>query len=90
MVERPRSTRSTCRSFADSDADGIGDLAASSIARPLAELRRRRASGSPIYRSPQADNGYDISDYQDIDPTSGSLLDFDEMLAGLHARGISW
>ena len=43
---------------------------------------------SPIYRSPQADNGYDISDYQDIDPLFGSLEEFDPLLAEAHARGI--
>ena len=43
---------------------------------------------SPIYPSPQDDAGYDISDYQDIDPVFGTLDDFDELLDGLHARGI--
>ncbi len=43
---------------------------------------------SPVYRSPQADNGYDISDYQDIDPMFGTLDDFDELLAAVHARGL--
>ena len=43
---------------------------------------------SPIYRSPQADFGYDISDYQDIDPIFGSLADFDELLDSVHARGM--
>jgi oligo-1,6-glucosidase len=43
---------------------------------------------SPIYRSPQADNGYDISDYQDIDPLFGSLEQLDELIAALHARGM--
>ena len=36
---------------------------------------------SPVYRSPMDDNGYDISDYQDIDPLFGTLADFDELLA---------
>ena len=43
---------------------------------------------SPIYPSPQDDAGYDICDYQDIDPTFGSLRDFDALLAALHARGM--
>ena len=77
------------RSFADSDGDGIGDLRGI-IERldHLADLGVDVLWLSPIYRSPQADNGYDISDYQDIDPTFGTLADFDELLAGLHARGI--
>lgn len=43
---------------------------------------------SPIYRSPQDDNGYDISDYTDIDPLFGTLADVDELIAALHARGM--
>ncbi|MEO5901533.1 MAG: alpha-amylase family glycosyl hydrolase, partial [Ilumatobacteraceae bacterium] len=43
---------------------------------------------SPIYRSPMADFGYDISDYCAIDPTFGTLAEFDELLAQAHARGI--
>ena len=43
---------------------------------------------SPVYPSPQDDAGYDISDYQDIEPVFGTLDDFDELLAGLHSRGI--
>ena len=43
---------------------------------------------SPIYRSPQDDAGYDISDYQDIDPVFGTLADFDALLEGVHARGM--
>jgi oligo-1,6-glucosidase len=39
---------------------------------------------SPVYVSPQDDNGYDISDYQDIDPTFGNLADLDALIAGLH------
>ena len=76
------------RSFADSDGDGIGDLRGiTGAARPP---RRRSASTcvwlSPVYPSPQDDNGYDISDYTDIDPTFGTLADLDELLAErLHA-----
>jgi oligo-1,6-glucosidase len=43
---------------------------------------------SPVYRSPQHDNGYDISDYQDIDPLFGSLADLDALIAALHERGM--
>ena len=48
----------------------------------LAELGVDVVWLSPVYPSPQDDNGYDISDYQDIDPTFGTLADFDELLAG--------
>ena len=77
------------RSFQDSDGDGVGDLRG--ILNRLDHLERLGVDVvwlSPIYRSPQADNGYDISDYQDIDPTFGTLADFDELLAAMHARGI--
>jgi oligo-1,6-glucosidase len=43
---------------------------------------------SPVYRSPMDDNGYDISDYQDIDPVFGTLADFAELLAAVHGRGM--
>ncbi len=77
------------RSFADSDGDGIGDLRGI-IDRLdyLAALGVDVVWLSPAYPSPQDDNGYDISDYQDIDPTFGTLADLDELLAGLHDRGI--
>src|ERR1700750_450725 len=77
------------RSFADSDGDGIGDLAGIT-----AHLDHLAALGvdvlwlSPVYPSPQDDAGYDISDYQDIDPVFGTLAEFGELLAQLHARGI--
>ncbi len=77
------------RSFADSDGDGIGDLRGI-IGRldHLAHLGIDVVWLSPVYPSPQDDNGYDISDYQDIEPTFGTLADFDELLDGLHRRGI--
>src|SRR4051794_25236118 len=77
------------RSFADSNGDGIGDLRGI-IGRldHLATLGVDVVWLSPIYRSPQDDAGYDISDYQDIDPVFGTLADFDELIAGLHERGI--
>ena len=64
------------RSFQDSNGDGIGDLPGI-ISRLdyLSDLGIDAIWLSPVYRSPQDDNGYDISDYQDIDPMFGSLED---------------
>ena len=77
------------RSFADSDGDGIGDLPGV-IDRLdyLMELGVDVVWLSPVYRSPQDDNGYDISDYQDIDPMFGTLADMDRFLEAAHGRGI--
>jgi oligo-1,6-glucosidase len=77
------------RSFADSDGDGVGDLAGL-ISRLdyLATLGVDVVWLSPVYPSPQDDMGYDISDYQDIDPLFGTLEQFDALLAGLHERGM--
>ncbi|MGY1833019.1 alpha-glucosidase [Geodermatophilus sp. SYSU D01180] len=77
------------RSFQDSDGDGIGDLGGV-LQRldHLADLGVDVVWLSPVYPSPQADNGYDISDYQDVDPLFGSLAQLDELVAGLHARGM--
>ncbi|QNE35657.1 glycoside hydrolase family 13 protein [Leifsonia shinshuensis] len=77
------------RSFADSDGDGIGDLRG--VIQHLDHLQELGVDVvwlSPIYASPHDDNGYDISDYRAIDPLFGTFGDFDELLAGLHARGI--
>jgi oligo-1,6-glucosidase len=77
------------RSFADSDGDGVGDIRG--IIGKLDYLERLGVDVvwlSPVYRSPMADNGYDISDYQDVDPLFGTLEDLDELIAGLHARGM--
>jgi len=77
------------RSFADADGDGVGDLRGiSSRIDHLVALGVDVVWLSPIYRSPQADNGYDISDYTDVAPVFGTLADLDELIAGLHARGI--
>jgi oligo-1,6-glucosidase len=77
------------RSFADSDGDGIGDLAGIAARLDhLAELGVDVLWLSPIYPSPQEDNGYDISDYQDIDPVFGTLAGFDALLAAVHERGM--
>ena len=77
------------RSFADSDGDGIGDLRGI-IGRLdyLADLGVDVIWLSPVYPSPQDDNGYDISDYRGIEPAFGTLDDFDELLAGVHLRGM--
>jgi oligo-1,6-glucosidase len=77
------------RSFADSDGDGVGDLRG--VLSHLDHLQRLGVDVvwlSPVYRSPMDDNGYDISDYQDIDPLFGTLADLDELITGLHARGM--
>ncbi|MEA2292009.1 MAG: oligo,6-glucosidase [Solirubrobacteraceae bacterium] len=77
------------RSFADSDGDGIGDLPGiTSRLDHLAALGVDVLWLSPIYPSPQDDNGYDISDYRDVDPTFGTLADFDALLAAAHERGL--
>ena len=76
------------RSFADSNGDGVGDLGGI-----IDRLDHVRALGvdviwlSPIYRSPQIDNGYDISDYCDIDPMFGMLAEFDTLLTTVHGLG---
>jgi len=77
------------RSFQDTNGDGLGDLAG--IIRRLdylADLGVDIVWISPIYRSPQADNGYDISDYQDIDPLFGDLDAFDALVARAHDLGM--
>jgi oligo-1,6-glucosidase len=77
------------RSFADANGDGIGDLPGiASRLDYLAALGVDVLWLSPVYPSPQDDAGYDISDYQDIDPLFGSLADFDALLAGVHERGM--
>uniref|UniRef100_UPI0037365685 alpha-amylase family glycosyl hydrolase n=1 Tax=Luteococcus sp. TaxID=1969402 RepID=UPI0037365685 len=77
------------RSFQDSDGDGIGDIPG--ITSRLDHLQRLGVDVvwlSPVYRSPMIDNGYDISDYTDIDPLFGTLADLDELVEGLHSRGM--
>jgi oligo-1,6-glucosidase len=77
------------RSFLDSDGDGVGDLPGISARLDyLATLGIDVLWLSPVYPSPQDDNGYDISDYQGIDPVFGSLADFDALVAGIHERGL--
>src|SRR5215203_274226 len=75
------------RSFADGDGDGIGALAGiTSRLDYLTDLGVDVLWLSPIYASPQDDAGYDISDYQEIDPTFGSLEQFHALLAALQER----
>jgi oligo-1,6-glucosidase len=77
------------RSFCDSNGDGIGDLPG--ITSRLDHLQALGVDVvwlSPVYQSPNDDNGYDISDYTAIHPEFGSMADFDTMLAAMHARGI--
>ena len=77
------------RSFADSGGDGLGDLRGVISRIPyLAALGIDAVWLSPFYPSALADGGYDVDDYRDVDPRLGTLADFDEMTAGLHANGI--
>ncbi len=77
------------KSFQDSDGDGVGDIRGI-ISRLdyLQELGIDAVWISPMYCSPQNDNGYDISDYQDIDPMFGTLTDMDELIMEAKKRGI--
>jgi len=77
------------RSFADSDGDGVGDL--QGIRDRLPYLRNLGVDAlwlTPFYRSPMIDGGYDVADYRQIDPTFGTLADFDDMIADAHALGL--
>ncbi len=77
------------RSFQDSNGDGVGDIPGiTSRLDYLAELGVDVLWLSPVYRSPQVDNGYDISDYHDVDPLFGTLADLDELIAAAHQRGL--
>src|SRR5262245_19506506 len=77
------------RSFQDTNGDGIGDLRGiTQRLSYLVELGIDAIWLSPIFPSPMADFGYDISDYTDIDSLFGTLDDFDALLAAAHARGI--
>ena len=77
------------RSFKDSNGDGIGDL--KGITEKLDYLKELGVDAvwlSPFYKSPNDDNGYDISDYRDIMDEFGTMEDFDEMQREMHKRGI--
>lgn len=78
-----------CKSFADSNGDGIGDLKGVMSKLPiLKDLGINCIWFTPIYTSPQVDNGYDVADYRNIDPAYGTLDDFKELLDMAHGMGI--
>lgn len=77
------------KSFQDSNGDGIGDL--KGITSRLDYLKKLGIDAiwlSPVYQSPQVDNGYDISDYEAIDPQYGTMADMDELISEAKKRGI--
>ncbi|NRP70259.1 Oligo-1,6-glucosidase 1 [Ensifer psoraleae] len=77
------------RSFQDTDGDGIGDLRGVTRRLPhIASLGVDAIWLSPFFTSPQADMGYDVSDYCGVDPMFGTLADFDAMLAEAHRLGL--
>ncbi|MFI2714070.1 alpha-amylase family glycosyl hydrolase [Micromonospora sp. NPDC018662] len=77
------------RSFADSDGDGIGDLPGITARLDhLAELGVDAVWLSPFYPSPQADAGYDVADYRDVDPLFGTLADADTLITEAKARDL--
>ena len=78
------------KSFQDTDGDGIGDLRG--VISRLDYLEYLGIDGiwmSPVCTSPQVDNGYDISDFRDIDPMFGTMADMEELIAEAGKRGIS-
>lgn len=77
------------RSFNDTTGSGTGDLPGITAKLDyLADLGVDVVWLSPIYDSPMRDNGYDVRDYRAINPLFGTMADFDEMLAGMHERGL--
>ena len=77
------------RSFQDANGDGIGDL--QGIEQRLDYIEKLGADViwlNPVYASPDKDNGYDISDYEDINAKFGTMVDFDRLLSKAHAKGI--
>ncbi len=77
------------KSFYDSDGDGVGDLPG--ITSKLDVLKTLGVDVlwlTPIYASPEVDNGYDISDYRAINPRFGTMADFEHLLAEAHRRGL--
>ena len=77
------------RSFQDSNHDGVGDLKGITARLDyLTELGVDAVWVSPVYPSPMADFGYDVSNYTDIDPLFGTLADFDALVAAAHGRGL--
>jgi alpha-glucosidase len=77
------------RSFQDSNGDGIGDIPGiASRLDYVASLGADAVWIAPIYPSPMADFGYDVSDHCDVHPIFGTLADFDQLIAAAHQRGI--
>jgi len=77
------------RSFQDSNGDGVGDLKGIQARLDhLVDLGVDALWISPIYPSPMADFGYDVSDYKDVHPLFGDLAEFDALAAAAHARGL--
>ncbi|MGU3410164.1 alpha-amylase family glycosyl hydrolase [Microbacterium sp. M1A1_1b] len=77
------------RSFADSNADGLGDIVGITSRVPyLASLGVDAIWLSPFFPSPLADGGYDVADYRDVDPRLGTLDDLDDLLRTAHAHDI--
>lgn len=77
------------RSFKDTSGDGVGDL--NGVAEKLDYLQELGVDMlwlCPMYKSPNVDNGYDVSDYRDIMDEMGTMADFDNMLEGIHSRGM--
>jgi len=77
------------RSYKDSNGDGVGDI--NGITDSLDYIKDLGAGAiwlSPVYPSPNEDNGYDISDYKDIHPEFGTMADFERFVAGAHERNI--
>ncbi len=77
------------RSFADTNGDGIGDLAGiTAHLDHIASLGVDAVWLSPFFTSPMKDFGYDVADYCDVDPVFGTLADFDRLIASAHALGL--
>ena len=77
------------KSFCDSNGDGVGDIQGIISKIPyLKELGINSVWISPFFKSPGVDSGYDISDYRAIDPTIGTMQDFEEMVSLFHQNGI--
>ena len=76
------------RSFQDTNGDGIGDLRGITLRLPyIASLGVDAIWISPFFQSPMLDFGYDVSDYEAVDPMFGTLDDFDELIALAHKLG---
>jgi len=77
------------RSFQDSNGDGIGDLNGVTAGLPyLADLGVDAIWITPFYPSPHVDFGYDVAEYENVDPQFGTLADFDRLVAEAHRRGL--